>query len=219
VSELLPARSSRNNPQDLVGGRKRPIDEVADVRLELCAKAPRLFGAAIPLQVDQQLTFLSEKATPPIRRGAMVVRLCVSCGDLVLTDPVIKAEIANIACRNGKADEELVGLQLVHEVEAAGKSVLGTLDERARVLVAPLREQRRPPPSNQIDRRATDPARSRGGAPACKQAMVEEPLKPVLTVPWSRKEECLNLVSAQVAVRVQLLQDGQVTDGRLDFVL
>ncbi|MGI0129957.1 MAG: hypothetical protein ACREEC_07405, partial [Thermoplasmata archaeon] len=49
-------------------------------------------------------------------------------------------------------------------------------------------------------------------------AVIEEPLQPVLAVAWSREEESLDLVPVQVAVRIQLLQDGQVADGRFEVV-
>jgi hypothetical protein len=45
-----------------------------------------------------------------------------------------------LAGGGGEADEELVGFQLVDEVEAALQRVLGALDVRARIFVAPLRE-------------------------------------------------------------------------------
>ena len=162
---------------------------------------------------------MGQKATPAIRRGAVLVGLGVGGDDLVLADPVVEAEISSVVGGNGEADEEVVRLQLVDEVESAGERVLGALDEGSWVLVAPFGQQGRPPPSSQIDRRASDPTRSRSGAPACDQAVVEEPLEAVLAVPRSGKEEGLDLVAVQVAVRIQLLQNCQVTDGRFDVFL
>lgn len=136
----------------------------------------------------------------------------------MLADPVVEAEIRRTAKADREADEELIGLQLMHQVETAGKRVLGPLDNWPRVLVTPFGKQGRPAPSSYVDGRTAHPARSRGSTPPSDQPMVEEPLQPVLAVPWSRKEESLDLVPVQVAVRIQLLQDGQVADGRFDLV-
>src|SRR5579859_1365132 len=167
VSQLLLSGTGWNYPEHLIRRGVRSIDEVANVSLQLGAKAPRLLGAAIPFQVKQDLTVVGQKATPSVWRGPVLVGLGVGGEDLVLTDPVVEAEVSSAAAGEGEADEELVGLQLVDEVEAASKSILGALDERSWVLVAPFPKQRCPPPSNEIDGRAADPARSRGGAPAC----------------------------------------------------
>ena len=59
-AEDLPlALFGRRHEEDLVSAGAGPIVEVAGVSSELCSKATRLFGAPIPLEVDQHF---------PIRR-------------------------------------------------------------------------------------------------------------------------------------------------------
>jgi hypothetical protein len=76
----------------------------------------------------------------------MLLGLGVGGNDRLLAHPVVEPELGMLAGGGGKANEELVGFQLMDEVEPALQRVLGALDVRARVLVAPLREQGRPPP-------------------------------------------------------------------------
>ncbi len=114
-----------------------PIHEVANVSLELGPKAPGLLRAPIPLDVNQHLAIGSEKATPPIRMGG---------GD--------------------QADKELIGLQLVDQMEAPLQCMLGALDKGFWMLVAPFGETNRTPPSQHVDGGAADPTRTSGSAPA-----------------------------------------------------
>ena len=213
ATDLLFAWSSRHHPEDLVGRGVGTIDEVADVGAELCPKASRLLGAAVPLQVKKELAVRGKEPAPAIRNRAVLVGFGVGGDDLVLAYPVIKANVLRVARGDHEADEELVGLQLVNQVEASFQRMFGPLDELFRTLVAPLSQPRRPPPSEQVDGGTADPARPSGRPPAYEQAVLEEPLQPVLAVSWSGKEEGLNLVTVEVAMRVQLLQDGVISEG------
>jgi len=176
------------------------VSEVVDVCKELGSKASRLLGAAVPLEVQQQLTVSGEKPTPAVGGRATFLALSVGGRDLVLADPVIEAEIAALSCCSGEAHEELVGLQLVDEVEVAFQGVLRTLEVGPRIVVAPFCQQRGPPPREQINGSAADPAGSSGGTPGSDQPLVEQAPEAVLTASGAREEEGLDLVSVQISV-------------------
>ena len=89
--------------------------------------------------MEERLAVFCEPPAPTVRNGAGFLTFGVGVGNPVLAHPVIEAEVRAIAAGGGEADEELVGLQLVKQVEAALEGVLGATQSWPRVLVAPLR--------------------------------------------------------------------------------
>ena len=71
-----------------------------------------------------------------------------------------------------------------------------------------------PPPREQGDGSAADPSGSGGDAPGVDQAWSRSPAEPVLAAPGAREEERLDLSAVEVALLVELMQDGQVTESR-----
>ena len=136
----------------------------------------------------------------PIWGGATFLALSVGGRDLVLADPVIEAEIGALTGSGGEANEELVGLELVDEMEVAFQRVLCTLEVGPGIFVAPVRQQRRSAAREQIDGGPADPARPGGGAPGSYQPLVEHGPEAVLTASGAREEECLDLIPVQISV-------------------
>jgi hypothetical protein len=56
----------------------------------------------------------------------------------VLPDPVVEAVAGQLACGEGKVDEELVGLELMDKVKSTLKCVFRSPEVHPRLLVKPL---------------------------------------------------------------------------------
>jgi hypothetical protein len=126
VGNLALPLLSRSNEQDLVCGGAGAVGEVDRIRMELGAKATRLLSAAIPLEVDQHLSVGRDQAAPSIRDRSPFVAFRVRVLNTVLADPVVEAVAGQLACREGKVDEELVGLELMDQVKATLERVLSS---------------------------------------------------------------------------------------------
>src|SRR5712692_3703999 len=114
----------RSNEQDLVRRSAGAIREVGRVRVELGSKATRLLSAAIPFEVDQHLAVGRNQPAPSIRDRSALIAFRVGVLNTVLSDPVVEAVAGQLACGEGKVDEELVGLELMDQVESTLKCVL-----------------------------------------------------------------------------------------------
>src|SRR5487761_214762 len=185
----------RSNEQDLVSGGARALGEVGRVRMELGSKATRLLGTAIPLEVNQRLAVRREQPAPSIRDWSAFVAFGVGALNNVFTAPVVKAVVWQLTCREGKVDEELVGLELVYRVKATLECVLRSSEVLSRLLVQPLGQCRRPPPREQVDRGSTHASRTHDHAPRTHESVVDEPAEPVLAAPRTGEEQRLELVA------------------------
>jgi len=114
--------------------------------MELGSKATGLLGAAIPLEVDEDLAVGRDQPAPSIRDWSAFVAFGVRVLNTVLAHPVVKAVARQLAYREGEVDEELVGLELVDQVKATLECVLRSPEVLPRLLVKPLGQCGRPPP-------------------------------------------------------------------------
>ena len=181
----------RSYEQDLVCGGAGAVGEVGRIRMELGAKATWLLSAAIPLEVDQYLPVGREQPTPSVRDWSAFVAFRIRVLNTVLADPVVEAVAGQLACGEGKVDEELVGLELVDKVKASLECVLRSPEVRPRVLVKPLCQCDRPPPREKVDRESAHASGSHDDAPRTHESMPDEPAESVLAASRTGEEERL----------------------------
>src|SRR5258708_36185032 len=91
----------------MVKGGVRSGAEVGDISVHLRSDAPRVLGAAIPLQVEGDLAVGEKITTPSVRCGAAVTLVCgATC---CLTEPVIETLVGQVARPRRQPRKEPVG--------------------------------------------------------------------------------------------------------------
>jgi hypothetical protein len=126
MGDLALALLGRSNKQNLVSRGAGAVGEVGRVCMELGSKATRLLGTSIPLEVDEDLAVGRDQPAPSIRDRSVLIAFRVGVLNTMFTDPVVEAVAWQLMCREGKVDEELVGLELVDQVKASFERVLSS---------------------------------------------------------------------------------------------
>ncbi len=117
VVEFAFAHAGGSDKQHMVKVGVPSAAEVGDISVRLRTDAPRVLGAAIPLQVEGDLTVGEKIATPTVRCGATVTLVCgATC---CLTEPVIETLVGQVARPRRQPRKEPVGFCLAPDEVSA----------------------------------------------------------------------------------------------------